>query len=148
MEAPSFGGKPSDAHVIWRGTGGSVKRFDEELLGRWAEKYAADFESDRRVDHERGADPRVQLRVVFAWGEGASESFSVGDDEWDIRTQETPRTFFEIDSEGLARVNGWDTEAILDVHELRVDGPTLVIEAPEFSGPRRLDARKLRDEPE
>lgn len=148
MEAPTFGGKPSDAHVIWRGSGGSVKRFDEDLLRRWADRYAADFESDRRVDHERGSDPRVQYSVVFAWAEGASESFSVGDDEWDIQTQETPRTFLEVDSEGLARVSGWDTEAVLDVYELRVDGPSLVVEAVELSGTKRLDARKLRSEPD
>ena len=146
MEAPTFGGKPSDAHVIWRGSGGSVKRFDEELLRRWSSKYALDFESDRRVDHDRGSEPRTQYQVVFVWEEGASESFSVGDDQWEIQTQETPRTFFEVDSEGLARVRGWDSEAVLDVHELRVDGSSLVLEAAELDGTKRLDARKLRSE--
>jgi hypothetical protein len=148
MEAPTFGGKPSDAHVIWRGSGGSVKRFDEELLRRWSSTHALDFESDRRVDHDRGSDPRTQYQVVFAWGDGASESFSVGDDEWEIRTQETPRTFFEVDSEGVARVRGWDSQALLDVHELRVDGSSLVVEAAELDGTKRLDARKLRSEPD
>jgi hypothetical protein len=34
MEAPTFGGKPSDTHVIWRESGGKVKRFDEGLVRR------------------------------------------------------------------------------------------------------------------
>jgi hypothetical protein len=108
MEAPTFGGKPSDTHVIWRESGGKVRRFDEGLVRRWADRYGADFESDRRVDHERGPDPRAQHRVVFAWEDGASESFSVGDDDWEIQTQETPRTFFEAaELPGKKRLDAW-----------------------------------------
>jgi hypothetical protein len=118
MQAPTFGGKPSDSHVIWRGLGGSVKRFDERLLRRWCSKYGVDYESSKRVDHDRGSDPRQQHRIVFAWDDSASESFAVGDDEWEIRTQKTPRTFIEIDSEGEARIRSWDSERVLDVHEL------------------------------
>lgn len=148
MEAPTFGGKPSDAHVIWRGSGGNVKRFDEGLLRRWCSKYGVDYESSKRVDHDRGSDPRQQHRIVFAWDDSASESFAVGDDEWEIQTQKTPRTFVEIDSEGEARIRGWNSERVLDVHELRVDGASLVLEAAELPGKKRLAVETLARPPD
>ena len=67
-----------------------------------------------------------------------------------LRVVETrrPRAFVEIDSDGKARVKGWTTEGVVDVTELRVDGPSLVFEAVEFDDTNPLDARVLAQRPE
>jgi len=67
-----------------------------------------------------------------------------------LRVVETrrPRAFVEIDSDGKARVKGWTTEQVVDVTELRVDGPSLVFEAVEFDDTKPLDARVLAQRPE
>ncbi|MFB6150585.1 MAG: hypothetical protein ABEJ40_02140 [Haloarculaceae archaeon] len=148
MRSPTFGGKPSDTHVIWRDSEGGDKRFDEEALCSWCSHYGVDFETSKRVDHDRAPEPRQQYRLVFAWADHASESFAVGDDEWDIETQETPRTFVEIDGGGLARVKGWDSEHVLDILELWYDGPRLVFDAAELPDTKSLHAGKLQSEPE
>jgi hypothetical protein len=144
MKAPTFGGKPSETHLIWRQSGTGEKRFDEDALRKWCDAHGVDFEQSKRVDHDRGDQPRQQHRLVFAWAEAASESFAVGDDEWEIETQKTPRTFVEIDSLGESRVKSWDSEHVLDIEELWYDGSALVFEAAETTGPMQLDAAKLK----
>ena len=144
MKAPTFGGKPSETHVIWRQSGAGEKRFDEDALRQWCSNYDVDYETSRRVDHDRGSDPRLQHRLVFAWADQATESFAVGDDEWEIETQKTPRTFVEIDSKGRARIKSWESEHVVDVGELWHDGPGLVFETAETDSAKRLDARKLK----
>lgn len=148
MKAPTFGGKPSDTHVIWRQSGTGEKRFDEEALRKWCSAHDVDFESSKRVDHDRGSQPRLQHRLVFTWADQASESFSVGDEDWEIETQKTPRTFVEIDSKGMVRIKGWDNEHVLDLNELWWDGQALVFEASELSSTKRLNAAKLKTKPE
>lgn len=145
MKAPTFGGKPSERHVIWRQSGTGEKRFDESTLRSWCSAHVVDYEQSRRVDHERALEPRHQHRLVFAWSDDAGEYFEFGDDEWEIETQRTPRTFVEIDSAGQARIRSWESEHLVDLTELWYDGATLVFEAVETSSARRLDADKLRD---
>jgi hypothetical protein len=148
MKPPTFRGKPSDDHVIWRRKGGAAKRFDEDRLREWCARRHIDFETAKRVDHERSERPRDQYRVVFAWSDTEGESFDLGDEQWQIETGETPRTFLEIDSEGEARLKSWSSERILDIEELQVDGDALVFDAAEFDGRKRLDAAKLTARPE
>ncbi|WP_123534586.1 hypothetical protein [Halosimplex salinum] len=151
MEPPTFRGKPSDSHVIWRRSGAGAdasKRFDEKHLRRWCSARGVDFETDKRVDHDRSDQPREQYRCVFAWSDAESESFDMGDDEWEIATQETPETFVEIDDAGEVRFKSWDDEFVLDVEELWLDGDAFVFRAAEFDGAKRLDARKLKTRPE
>lgn len=143
MKAPTFGGKPSEAHVIWRDSEAGDKRFDQAALGEWCSANGVDYEQSSRVDHERGSDPRLQHRLVFAWADHASESFEFGDDEWEIETQKTPRTFIEIDSAGVARIKSWESEHVVDLTELWYDGSALVFEAEETSAPKRLDTGQL-----
>ena len=141
MEPSTFRGKPSDSHVIWRrsGAGESVpKRFDERRLREWCSERGVDFETDRRVDHDRSDQPRKQYRCVFAWA----------DEEWEIATRETPRTFLKIDDAGATRVKSWDEEYVLGVEELTLDGGAFVFRAAQFDGTKRLDARKLKARPD
>lgn len=146
----SFRGKPTKAHILWsRETrdGTARKRFDHEYLKRWAAHYDVDFDTDTRVDHDRGDEPRAQFRCVFVWEQMDSDSIELGDEEWSFGGQRTPRTFVEIDEKGLARVRDWDGERVLDLRELRHDGPILL--AKRATGDtERLDARKLSERPE
>ncbi|WP_459194172.1 hypothetical protein [Halosimplex sp. J119] len=151
MEAPSFRGKPSESHVIWRRSGAKEdvpKRFDERALRAWCSTHDFDFETDKRVDHDRADEPREQYRTVFAWADAESESFGLGDDEWEIATQETPRTFLELDERGEARLKTWTDEYTFDVGELWLDGSAFVFRAAGIDGAKRLDARKLAERPE
>ncbi|MDG5778509.1 hypothetical protein VB773_11925 [Haloarculaceae archaeon H-GB2-1] len=149
MKDPSFSGKPSPAHILWRD--GDVdsgrpthKRFDEPTLRKWCSNYGVDVETPERVDHERSDEVRQQLQCVFSWQEDAGEHFEIDGSEWDIEAQKTPRTFVEIDTKGLMRVKSWDSEYVLDVYEIRYDGASLVLRAEEFDGPKRLEVTKLR----
>jgi hypothetical protein len=146
MKAPTFRGKPSDVHVIWRQSGDGEKRFAQDDLRRWSAANNVDYETSKRVDHERGSTPRLQHRLVFAWGQGSNESFEVGDEEWDIETGKTPKTFIEIDSKGQARIKSWEGEQVLEVAELWYDGSALVFRTPESEEARRLEAEKLQSE--
>ncbi|MFB6139769.1 MAG: hypothetical protein ABEJ26_04970 [Halosimplex sp.] len=151
MQPPTFRGKPSDSHVLWRRSGASAdapKRFDERYLRTWCSAHDVDFETDRRVDHDRADEPRDQYRLVFTRSEAESESFDMGDDEWEIAARETPRTFLEIDERGEARLESWTGEYVLDLEELRIDGTAFVFRAAEFEGTKRFDAAKLADRPE
>ncbi|MFB6183250.1 MAG: hypothetical protein ABEI96_01730 [Haloarculaceae archaeon] len=149
MKSASFGGKPSPNHFLWTdgtrdsGTAGH-KRFDRKTLREWCRKAEVDFETTQRVDHERSDESRRQYQCVFSWQDHANERFDIGDDTWEISTQKTPRTFLEIDSEGLMRVKSWQSEYVIDVEELWYDGPSLLFKSPEFDGTRRLDVRKLK----
>lgn len=148
MKSQSFSGKPSPNHIIWedgtRSAERGQKRFDEERLKQWCRKHDIDYETSRRVDHDRAPEARDQYRCIFAWKDGAGESFEMDGKEWDIEAQKTPRTFLEIDSKGLVRIKGWESEQVLDVVELRHDGTALVVSAADADGSYRLDARKLK----
>ena len=150
MKKRGFRGKPSPAHVIWtrgsRSDGTGTRRFDDEHLEKWATHCGFDFEREQRVDHERGDEPRTQHRVVFTWGQTESETMQLGDEEWSMGTQKTPRTFVEIDEAGLARIKGWTFETVLDIVEMRHKGPNLLIETAEGEK-KRLNARKFVEDP-
>jgi len=151
MEPPTFRGKPSEDHVLWRrsGAGENVpKRFDEDRLRAWVSSLGIDYESDKRVDHDRADEPREQHRVVFAWADAETESFGMGDDEWEIETQETPRTFLEIDERGEARLKTWTDEYVFEIQELKLDGSAFVFHAADLDSAKKLDAQKLMTEPE
>jgi len=148
MEPPTFRGKPSDDHVIWRRKGGANKRFDEDALREWCASRGIDFETSKRVDHDRSSRPRVQYRVVFTWTSEEGESFDMGDEEWDISTGKTPRMFLEIDDAGEARLKSWSSERVLDIEELWLDGEALVFDADGLDGAKRLDTRTLRERPD
>ena len=113
MRKPAFGGQPSPTHVLWTDEGG--KRFDAGRLRDWCDRQDLTLTRDRRVDHDRGDDLREQYRIVVTWADGESTSFDMGDREWSVTTQESPRTFVEIDSEGIARIGAHDGERIVDL---------------------------------
>jgi hypothetical protein len=46
MKAPTFAGKPSETHVVWRQSGGGEKRFDGPALAF----DAAEIDSAERLD--------------------------------------------------------------------------------------------------
>lgn len=145
MRQPAFGGHPSETHVLWRDNGDEGgKRFDETRLRAWCEKYDLDFETDVRVDHDRGDERRQQYLIVVTWSGGESESFDVDGESWDIQTQETPETFVEIDDEGIARVAAGETERIVDLQELWTDGPTLCFHAAGADDAKRLPVERLK----
>lgn len=144
MKSPSIGRKPSKQHILWTTGGeGNMKRFHESYLRKWCRHFDFDFESYTRVDHDRGDESRRQYQCVFSYGEGAGDSFEFGDEEWTIEADRVPRTFVEIDEEGMMRVRGWSTERILDVVELHHRGPELLVQAAGEDNRLHLDAREL-----
>jgi len=72
----------------------------------------------------------------------------VGGDEWEIATQETPRTFLEIDEAGEARLKSWTDEYVFDLDELWADGAAVAFRATGIDGAKRLDSRKLTGPPD
>lgn len=141
----TFGQKPSNAHVIWTNRvekGAGKKRFDFEYLELWAAHFGIDYENRARVDHERSEDPRRQHLVVFEWARAKNETVEMGDSSWELGGNETPRTFVEIDEAGFARLKSWESEAVLDLRELWIDGPVLKMKTAN-SGNKTLDTRKL-----
>ncbi|QCC52596.1 hypothetical protein [Halapricum salinum] len=142
MRKPAFGGHPSETHFLWSDDGG--KRFDAERLQRWCDRHDLTIERDKRVDHDRGDELREQYRIVVTWADGESESFDMGGEEWSMTTQETPRTFVEIDSEGMARVASLETERVLDLRECWTDGAALCFKADGLGGTKRLPLDRLR----
>lgn len=131
MPSRNFRGKPSDSHIIWsRETRNGVarKRFDSDRLEQWAGHFGFDLEREKRVDHDRGADKRTQYQCVFAWTSTGGESIEFGDEEWELGNQRTPRTFIEIDDEGIARVKSWDDEFIVDIKTMAHKGPVLLVQ--------------------
>lgn len=149
MGKSPFRSRPSKTHIIWtRQTrnGATRKRLDEKHLEKWASHCGFDFDTTTRVDHDRSDDPRKQFRVVFRWGEMDQETIAFGDEEWDLGTQKTPRTFIEVDEGGLARVRGWNFETIFDVREMRHKGPELLIRTAS-DDTKRLNGRKFVQNP-
>lgn len=149
VRSGSFRGKPSKVHIIWtRQTraGASRKRFDEEHFERWVRHCGFEFENATRVDHDRSTEPRQQYRCVFSWGQISGETLELGDDQWTLGPQKTPRTFIEIDSEGVARVKGWTFEDVIDVVEMKHKGPELLIRT-EAGDKKRLNGRKFVSDP-
>ena len=149
MTTGGFRDKPSNSHIIWtRETRDSVqkKRFDESHFEKWANHCGFDFEISKRVDHARAEKPREQYRCVFKWGQTSSESIEFGDEEWELGNQKTPRTFVEIDAEGMARVKGWQFETVLDIAEMRHKGPELLIKTADGSK-KRVNGRRFVTKP-
>ena len=134
MPDPNLGGKPSDSHIIWTyesPQGVTRKRFDTDQFAEWVDTYGFDLERKTRVDHERGMEERTQHRCVFAWGLGGSDSPDFGDSEWKLDEQKTPRTFVEVDEEGIARIRSWDEEFVVDVTAMIHKGPQLLVRTDE-----------------
>lgn len=149
MAKKSFRGKPSKTHIIWTRTtrdGAESRRFDESHFQKWATHCGFDFETATRVDHDRSETPRTQHRVVFRWGTIESETIELGDEEWSLGSQKTPRTFIEIDDTGSARVKGWEFETVVGIREMRHKGPELLINT-ENNGSKRLNGRKYVEHP-
>ena len=145
-----FRGKPSRSHIIWThggprdGTGKT--RFDTRGFERWADHLGLDFETTTRVDHDRGDEPREQYRCVYAWGETGGETLEMEGEQWDLGSQRAPRTFIEIDETTKARIKGWGFETVLDVVEMRYDGPDLFITS-AGGDKKRLEGRALATHP-
>lgn len=144
-----FGSKPSEAHVIWRSgrNDDGKKRFDFEYLELWAAHFGVEYERWERVDHDRGSEPRQQHVCVFTREQGGGEEVSLGGETWTMATSDKPRTFIEIDETGMLRLQGWSTEATLDVDELVVDGTTLKLRTADGET-KSLDTAKLASRPE
>jgi len=145
----AFRGKPSKTHIIWtRETrdGAGNKRFDHDHFRKWADHCGFDFETTTRVDHERGDGPRQQYRCVFRWGQSDTETIEMGDREWSMGSQRTPRTFVEIDEAGMARIQGWNFDAVLDVVMMRHKGPELLVET-AAGDKKRINARRFVQHP-
>ncbi|NLV12709.1 hypothetical protein [Haloarcula argentinensis] len=144
-----FGSKPSEAHVIWRSgrNNDGKKKFDFEYLELWAAHFGVDFEQWTRVDHDRADEPREQFACVFRWAKSGGQELSVGDQEWTMGSQPKPRTFLEIDEEGMVRLRGWTSETTLDVEELVLKKTVLKLQTADGTV-KKLDVRKLSKRPE
>jgi hypothetical protein len=144
MERPSIGKKPSKKHIIWTSDKGSnIKRFHEEYLRKWCEYYGFDFETYKRVDHDRSSETRQQYQCAFSYQEAGTDSVEIDGTELSIQNDETPRTFVEIDEEGVMRVQGWSIERIVDVIELWHEDSELIVKAADEENLLRLDATDL-----
>jgi len=144
MKSPSLGNKPSQQHIVWTSGGEEdIKRFHEDYLKQWCQHFDFDFETYKRTDHERSGETRRQYQCVFSYQEGAGDSFEMNGEEWAIETDKTPRTFIEIDEEGVMRAQGWSVEKIIDVVELWHEGPELLVESRGKDNRMRLDAADL-----
>lgn len=151
MKKSGFRGKPTPTHIIWvrgqsRKNVKEKKRFDHDHFRKWAKHLGLDFETATRVDHDRGEEPRKQYRCVFKWGKMESETIELGDEEWSMGKQKTPRTFIEIDEAAWARVKGWTFEEYFDVIEMKHKGPELLIRTADGEK-KRLNGRKFVKHP-
>jgi hypothetical protein len=147
MRAADFGGKPTGAHVLWQtnsSTDSGNTLFDERKLHTWCNKYDVDYDVKTDADHEITGGPRKQYLCTFAWQKDEQSSVGFGDEEWSIDSKQTPQTFIEIDSEGTARVKGWNAESELELEELWCDGPALVLKTAAEAEAKRLDVRRLK----
>jgi hypothetical protein len=144
MKNPTLGNKPSPQHIVWTtGRGSKTKRFHEDYLRKWCRHFGFDFETYSRVDHDRAEESREQYQVVFSYASGGGDDFEFGGEEWAIDAGKRPRTFVEIDENGLMRLQGWSVERILDVEALSHCGPELIVEAVGEANRQRFDAREL-----
>lgn len=149
MTGGSFRGKPSKSHIIWtRRTreGAEKKRFDKKHFRKWVKHCGFEFDQTTRVDHDRGDEPRAQFRSIFKWTTTAGETFEVGDEEWELGNQKTPRTFIEIDEKGMARIKGWSFETVVDIQEMKHKGPELLIKTTDGEK-KRLNCRRFVTDP-
>jgi len=140
-----FDNKPSDSHVVWQTERGK-KKFDFEYLELWAAHFGVEYQEWERTDHARGDRQRHQHVCVFRWNEDGGEELSLGDRTWTMGENRRPRTFIEIDEAGMARFEGWTSEAILDLAELVLDGPTCRLHT-TAGETKRLDVWKLARRP-
>lgn len=123
-------------------SGKPMKRFDDTHFKRWVTHCGFDFDTRKRIDHDRADSSRTQYRCVFRWGQTQQKQVEIADKEVTLGSQKTPVTFIEIDEEGLARVKVGDTEEIYNIVEMRHDGPALLIKT--ASGEKKkLDGKKL-----
>lgn len=145
MKIGSFRGRPTKKHLLWvqeTRDGTTTKRFDDERFRKWVDHCGFDYDKSIRTDHERAEESRTQFRCVFRWGRMKSEEVELGDESWNLGNQRTPLAFIEIDEEGLTRVKAGDTEEIVDLVDLRYDGPTLYVETAS-DRKMKLDGRTL-----
>lgn len=141
----SFRGKPSQSHILWTrraGDGNGSKRFDEDHFRRWVTHCGFDFDKQKRIDHERAAESRLQFRCVFRWGTREETSVQIGASELTLGSQKTPITFIEIDEAGDARIKVGNTEEIYHIVELRHQGKVLLLKT-ESGAKKKLDGDKL-----
>ena len=144
MKEPSISPKPSKTHILWTSDEkNGIKRFDGDHLRKWCRHYGFDFETYSRVDHERAEESRTQYQCVFSTGSGSGDTFEVDGEEWTIQTGESPRTFVEIDEEGIVRIQGWSTERLIDVAELWHEDAELYIVATGDGDNLHLDTDDL-----
>jgi hypothetical protein len=139
------GSRPSERHVVWptEGLSGPDRAVDPRPLLAWSDRFDFDAQRTTRVDHDRADDPRPQVRVVFRWESVEPQTLTMGDREWTLGGQEVPGGFVEIDDRGAARIKTWETDRVFDLAALRVDGPTLVLDAEAFDDEKRLDGREV-----
>lgn len=131
--------------MLWTRTtdsGKPMKRFDDTHFKKWVTHYGFDFDSRKRIDHDRADSSRTQYRCVFRWGKTEQKRVEVAGKEVTLGSQKAPVAFIEIDEEGLARVKVGDVEEIHNIVEMRHDGAALLIKT--ASGEKKkLDGKKL-----
>ncbi len=139
------GSRPSERHVVWptESASGPDRAVDPRPLVAWAQRFGFDTERTKRVDHDRAERSRPQVRIVFRRERAETQTLSMGEREWTLGGTEVPAGFLEIDDRGAARVRTWETDRVVELESLRIDGPRLVLEAGAFEGEKRLDGREL-----
>ena len=145
MKVGSFRGRPSKAHMLWTretDSGKSMKRFDDTQFKRWVSHCGFDFDTRKRIDHDRADSSRTQYRCVFRWGKTQQTEVEIADKAVTLGSQKTPLAFIELDEAGYARVKVGDTEEIYNLVEMRYDGPALLIKAAS-GAKKKLDGKKL-----
>jgi hypothetical protein len=143
-----FDSKPSEAHVVWQsGPDDGTTKFDFEYLELWAAHFGVEYKEWDRVDHERGDESRKQHVCVFARTKTGGNEVSLDGETWTMGATEKPRTFIEIDTEGMLRLQGWTTERIVDLDELVIDGTTLKLRT-ATGDTKSLDTSRLASRPE
>ncbi len=123
-------------------SGKPMKRFDDTHFKRWVTHCGFDFDTRKRIDHDRADSSRTQYRCVFRWGKTAQQAVEIADKEVTLGSQKAPLAFIEIDEEGYARITVGDTEEIYNIVEMRYDGPALLIKAAS-GAKKKLDGEKL-----
>lgn len=119
-----------------------MKRFDDTHFKKWVTHYGFDFDTRKRIDHDRADHSRTQYRCVFRWGQTGERQVEIADKEVTLGSQKAAVTFIELDEEGLARVKVGSTENIYNIVEMRHDGAALLIKT--ASGEKKkLDGKKL-----
>lgn len=131
--------------MLWTRTtdsGKPMKRFDDTQFKRWVNHCGFDFDTRKRIDHDRADSSRTQYRCVFRWGKTQQKEVEIADKEVTLGSQKTPLAFIEIDEEGLARVKVGDTEEVFNLVEMRYDGPALLLKSAS-GDKKKLDGEKL-----